>query len=83
MLPEARANNLLYVFTNYDGVNVFSYPSGKLQGILSPGEELSAGMCVDRNGDVFMTDTTEAWPRKRHCTAHPVTLARLGAQSIQ
>jgi hypothetical protein len=60
MLPEARANNLLYVSTNYDGVYVFSYPSGNLQGILSPGEELSAGMCVDRNGDVFMTDTRES-----------------------
>jgi hypothetical protein len=53
MLPEARSQKLLYVSNPPQGyVDVFSYPTGKLVGMLtglSPG-----GACVDSGGDVFI-----------------------------
>lgn len=57
MLPEARGTNLLYLsgYTSSD-VYVLSYPQGKLVGTLS-GLNGPAGLCSDRNGNVFITES--------------------------
>ena len=55
MLPEAKSEDLLYV-TNYSHVSVYTYPKGKLVGILN-GFGSSVGECVDGKGDVFVTNT--------------------------
>lgn len=54
MLPEAKSEDLLYA-TALSGsqVAVFSYPSGKLVGMLTP-DVSAAGACSDRNGNVFI-----------------------------
>jgi hypothetical protein len=59
MLPEAKSENLLYVWnTNSDqGVYVFSYPRGKLVGTLT-GFFGIYGECVDRTGDVWITNSS-------------------------
>jgi hypothetical protein len=54
MLPEAKGDDLLYV-TNLSWVNVFSYPEGKLKGILTKFNS-AVGDCVDKSGDVFITN---------------------------
>jgi hypothetical protein len=62
MSPSAKTmKRLLYVsddaYASYSGnaVYVYSYPKGKLVGILS-GFESPEGECVDGAGDVFITD---------------------------
>ncbi|MGA9420212.1 MAG: hypothetical protein WBV40_13765 [Candidatus Cybelea sp.] len=60
MAPEAKKKDLLYV-SDYssphrsNSVWVYSYPEGKLVGKLSGFRE-PAGQCVDKAGDVFVTD---------------------------
>jgi hypothetical protein len=54
MLPEAKSEDLLYV-TDYDYVLVFSYRIGKLVSTLK-GLRSAVGECVDRIGDVFITN---------------------------
>lgn len=55
MLPEAKAEDLLYVSGYRAGVvNVYSYPSGKLVGTLV-GFNKPQGECTDGSGDVFIT----------------------------
>jgi len=57
MLQEARGNDLLYISNNTGrDVAVFSYPKGKLIGTLS-GFSNPAGECVDKAGNVFITDS--------------------------
>ena len=56
MLPEAKNQDLLYVSTDNSGVYVYAYPSGKIEGILYEGFASPQGICVDKNGDVFITD---------------------------
>ncbi len=56
--PDAAAHNLLYVSDIGTGhVNIYSYPDGTLQGKLT-GFKQPSGLCVDRSGDVFVTDLT-------------------------
>jgi hypothetical protein len=55
MLPEAKSEDLLYVSDLY-GVHVFSYPKGLLVGNIG-GFASPAGLCSDKAGDVFVTDT--------------------------
>ncbi len=55
MAPGAKEENLLYVSLVPGGVYVFSYPDGKQVGKLAGSEEPN-GECVDRAGDVFITD---------------------------
>lgn len=62
MLPEATSDDLLYVSESYlyltgvgYRVHVYSYPDGMLVGTLH-GFDGSGGECVDRKGDVFITD---------------------------
>lgn len=55
MAPEATGEDLLYV-SDADGVvDVFSYPAGKLVGVLK-GFASPAGLCSDPDGNVFVTD---------------------------
>ena len=54
MLPEASGDTLLYLTSDFGGVNVLSYPSGKLVGTLS-GVEYPIGVCADSGGNVFVT----------------------------
>ena len=54
MLPEARGRDLLYVASNDDAVNVYTYPSGRLVGSLGTFNG-AGGLCVDKTGDVFIS----------------------------
>jgi hypothetical protein len=57
MLPEALSEDLLYVGGNSGDVTAYSYPKGRLVGTLkNPYFFLPAGECVDKAGDVFITD---------------------------
>jgi hypothetical protein len=54
MLPEAKNEDLLYVGSSNSEVNVYSYPKLKSVGIFySAG---AAGMCPDKDGNVWITD---------------------------
>jgi hypothetical protein len=50
----ANSQNLLYV-SNVNSVIVYSYPLGRVLGMLH-GFNLAEGMCVDGQGEVFVTD---------------------------
>jgi DNA-binding beta-propeller fold protein YncE len=56
MSPNAASQDLLYVTdVGTRDVKVYSYPGGKLQGRLT-GFSKPWGLCVDKAGDVFVTD---------------------------
>ncbi len=56
MAPEASGDDLLYVGGNNDELAVYSYPKGKLVGVIkNPDFELLSGDCVDKSGNVFIT----------------------------
>ncbi len=55
MAPEATSEDLLYVSDSDGVVDVFSYPAGKLVGVLK-GFASPAGLCSDPDGNVFVTD---------------------------
>jgi hypothetical protein len=55
MLPQAAGQDLLYVGNLNAGVTVYTYPQGKLVGNLM-GFNQPRGLCVDRAGNVFVTD---------------------------
>ena len=55
MLPDAATQDLLYV-SNVRTVTVYSYRQGKLEGKLK-GFYRTGGECVDKIGDVFITNT--------------------------
>ncbi len=60
MAPDVKRGNLLYVSdTQTSDVYVFSYPNGTLKGTLT-GFADPAGECVDKNGDVFITNTANS-----------------------
>ena len=65
MAPEAKSEDLLYI-SDYYGVHVFSYPKGlhvgDIYGFASP-----AGLCSNKKGDVFVTDTPDV-SRLRICS---------------
>ena len=54
MLPEAKSIDLLYIGDDRTVV-VYSYPQGKLEGILRH-FYIAAGECVDKKGDVYISD---------------------------
>ncbi len=57
MAPEAKSSDLLYVS---DGdVYVLTYPKGKLVGTLT-GLDFPQGECVDKTGDVFITNGVDS-----------------------
>jgi hypothetical protein len=53
MLAEAKTNTLLYISDDAGGVNVYTYPAGKLVGQIG-GFDVG-GLCSDRAGHVFVT----------------------------
>jgi hypothetical protein len=59
MLPEATSRDLLYVGNLNAGVTVYTYPQGKLVGDLKGFNE-PRGLCVDKAGDVYVTDSYAA-----------------------
>ncbi len=64
MAPGAKKLDLLYV-SDYetDDVYAYSYPQGKLSGVLRgilEGFVLPAGLCSDNAGDVFIPDSSSA-----------------------
>ena len=57
MAPDAKNDNLLYVSDlGSNDVYVYSYPRGALKGTLT-GFKGAHGECVDKRGDVFITET--------------------------
>ncbi len=54
MAPDAPTQDLLYV-SDTTWVDVYSYPEGKLEGVLRH-FYIAQGMCVDQKGNVFITD---------------------------
>ncbi|HLY03812.1 MAG TPA: hypothetical protein VKR56_15105 [Candidatus Cybelea sp.] len=57
MNPRATSGDLLYVSdTESSDVYVYSYPGDKLVGTLT-GFKDPGGLCVDKNGNVFVTNT--------------------------
>jgi hypothetical protein len=58
MLPEASREGLIYLSSGESAVYVFGYHSGKLLGTLT-GFYAASGLCVDKRGDVFVTDDGE------------------------
>ena len=60
MDPSAKKSALLYASdSSADLVKVFSYPRGKLVGTLT-GFQTPQGMCVDKAGNVFITNSGAA-----------------------
>lgn len=58
MAPDAKKDNLVYVSDlGTDDVYVYSYPGGDLEGTLT-GFNRPWGLCVDKAGNVFVTDDT-------------------------
>jgi hypothetical protein len=56
MKPSAKKSDLLYVSDWYtNNVFVYAYPSGAAMGTLT-GFSLPYGMCVDKRGDIFITN---------------------------
>ena len=55
MLPEGTSQDLLYVGNLSAGVTVYTYPQGELVGNLKGFNE-PRGLCIDKAGDVFVTD---------------------------
>ncbi|HEY6325651.1 MAG TPA: hypothetical protein VIW73_03920 [Candidatus Cybelea sp.] len=57
MAPDAKRRDLLYVSDLYAGdVNVYSYPQGKLEGVLT-GFQAVHYECVDAAGNVFIANS--------------------------
>jgi hypothetical protein len=54
MATDAASQDLLYV-SDIRWVDVYSYPEGKLEGVLRH-FYIAQGMCVDQKGNVFITD---------------------------
>ncbi|MBV9233939.1 MAG: hypothetical protein JO030_07850 [Candidatus Eremiobacteraeota bacterium] len=81
MLPEARRSDLLYVANDgsSNDVTVYSYPSGKLVGVLT-GFNHPTGLCVDKVGDVYVANFYgESVVEYRHGGKDPIeTLADNG-----
>jgi hypothetical protein len=73
MAPDAAGIDLLYVSdAGSNDVFVYAYPSGTLKGKLT-GFGRPAGLCVDKAGDVFITDLTAfRIVEYRHGAAKPV-----------
>jgi hypothetical protein len=59
MSPDAKTKSLLYISDSFQNlVYVFSYPDGTQEGTLT-GFDTPLGLCVDKQGDVFITNAYE------------------------
>jgi|SRR5580698_304114 hypothetical protein len=56
MSPLAQSADLLYVSDQSGSIYVYSFPKGQLVGMLT-GFSSPAGLCSDKSGNVFITDT--------------------------
>ena len=63
MLPEARSSDLVYVSALGGEVYVYSYPAGKLVGTLTV-TGTPQGDCVDKAGNIWITDDIIGGPQK-------------------
>lgn len=58
MLQEASGQDLIYVAdlgaVYHQGVDVYSYPQGKDVGFIQPDEDVFAGLCADKQGNVWV-----------------------------
>jgi hypothetical protein len=55
--PEAATSDLLYVGTLGKGLSMYTYPEGKLVGVVENANfSRLAGECIDASGDVFVTN---------------------------
>jgi hypothetical protein len=58
MLPGASGQDLIYVAdlgaVYHQGVDVYSYPQGKNVGFIQPDEDGFAGLCADKQGNVWV-----------------------------
>ena len=81
MLPEARSEKLLYVFTATDGVYVLSYPRGKQVGHLTEYVSIS-GACADAAGNVWIVNVSppEAIEYAHGSTSEKATLSDAGQE---
>ena len=61
MASDVKSSDLLYISSsgNFDAVTVYSYPKIELVGTLKGFNE-PQGECVDRAGDVFVTNTNDS-----------------------
>jgi hypothetical protein len=80
MLPEAKSDDLLYVSDDNGDVYVYSYPKlqrvGQLTGLGNLGTQ---GLCVDRQGDVFVP----AWTPGNTLTGYIYEFAHGGTLPIE
>jgi hypothetical protein len=60
MLPEAKSEDLFYISDG--GVYVYTFPQARLVGILKTGLPGPAGMCPDRDGNVWITNFRSGGP---------------------
>src|SRR5579871_1712717 len=58
MLPDASGQDLVYVADlgafYHQGVDVYSYPQGKMVGFIQPDYDNFAGLCADNQGNVWV-----------------------------
>lgn len=74
MAPDAKKDDLLYISDlGASDVDVYAYPVGRLKGTLT-GFKGAAGECVDKLGDVYITETHASKIREYpHGGASPIT----------
>ena len=63
MLPEATSEDLLYVGNSGGDVYAYSWPQFKLVGQLNGIDNATEGLCVDKQGDVFVPAWTGSPPK--------------------
>jgi len=76
MLPEAKNEDLLYVTSQDTGVEVFSYPKGKLVGTLT-GFSTPMGECVDKAGNVYVVNRSAKIVEYAHGGKTPLRSLRM------
>lgn len=77
MLPEANNEDLLYTSTDDGRVDVYSYPKLAKVGELSLYRQGTEGLCIDRDGNVFIPAWAEGGP-----TGYIYEYAHAGTQPI-
>ena len=56
--PDAKKGTFATISPSLGGVNIYSYPADKLVGQLAGGFGSPEGLCNDKAGNVFVTDTS-------------------------
>jgi len=71
--PSLRSRDLLYVSHKDGSLDMYAYPSGRLQGHLENAR--AAALCSDRNGDVFVPSGNEVF-EYAHAGTRPIAILR-------